>query len=89
MNFSQEDLDNLNIPNHLDLGQYWIKFFYEEDNVVFSSDFMSFNVIQDSEIPNIYIIAADFQFFKMEKYINKFHSFHANRRKRNFPQNNR
>lgn len=59
LNFSQEDLDNLNIPNHLDLGQYYIKFIYEEDNVVFSSDFMSFNVIQDSEIPNIYIIAAD------------------------------
>lgn len=57
--FSQEDLDNLNIPNHLDLGQYYIKFIYEEDNVVFASDFMSFNVIQDSEIPNIYIIAAD------------------------------
>ena len=57
--FSQEDLDNLNIPNHLDFGQYYIKFIYEEDNVVFSSDFMSFNVIQDSEIPNIYIIAAD------------------------------
>jgi len=57
--FSQEDLDNLNIPNHLDLGQYYIKFIYEEDNVVFSSDFMSFNVIQDSEIPNIYIIADD------------------------------
>lgn len=57
LNFSQEDLDNLNIPNHLDLGQYYIKFIYEEDNVVFSSDFMSFNVIQDSEIPNI--IAAD------------------------------
>lgn len=59
LNFSQEDLDNLNIPNHLDLGQYYIKFIYEEDNVVFSSDFMSFYVIQDSEIPNIYIIAAD------------------------------